>query len=77
MSADQASRPCKLCGRPLVFARDTEGRVVALDATAPVWVLRRDSDGEPVAVRSLNGAVTHHATCTSEEAVAKRRAGEW
>lgn len=64
------SRPCKLCGRQLVLVRDSTGKLQALDAAAPVFTIRADANGDPVAVLATTSAVDHHATCAQSRRLA-------
>lgn len=68
------SRPCKACGRKLLFVRDENGRLHPLDAEAPVFVLTTDLYGQAIAVRAANSYVTHFATCPKASAFSKERA---
>lgn len=63
MSAEPGRRSCRGCGKPLIFARDSEsGKIVPLDPVPPTWRLEKDLTGEEVAVRS-DALVSHFSTC--------------
>ena len=62
------ARPCKGCGKKLYFVRDVDGKLHPLDASAPVYSVRRDLSGAPIAVRVGRIAfVTHFATCAKAD----------
>ena len=66
--ADAQRRPCKLCGRPIVwvtaFNADSKPVRVPLDMTKPVYRLTDvGNDGTVTAERVEGGGVTHFATC--------------
>jgi hypothetical protein len=67
------TRPCKACGKKLLFVRDEHGKLHPLDAEAPVWVVIQDLYGNPTAVRAANSYVTHFATCPSANEFSKGR----
>lgn len=53
-------RPCRFCGRDVLFAKDDAGTTVCLDPTPPCYSLHGDLEG----CSRLRGAyVSHHATC--------------
>lgn len=64
-------RPCKLCGRALVFARSADtGASIPLDAGSITYTLE-EHDGQTVAVRS-RAMVTHFQTCPHAGAFSRR-----
>jgi hypothetical protein len=66
-------RPCKGCGRPLVFIKDSKtGEIVPLDTQAPVWTIETDMLGEEVAVR-VDAFVSHFSTCSVANDFSKGR----
>jgi len=62
--------PCKGCGKPIVFAKDSAGKVIPLDPVAPVYrVFLSEVDGhrcelvERKPMDRTTGMVSHFATC--------------
>lgn len=62
MSESTERRNCKGCGKPLIFARDAEGKIHPLDPRPPTYRLERDMTGAEIAVR-VDALVSHFATC--------------
>lgn len=55
---------CKGCGKKVIFARDTEGKIQILDPVPPIFGLLSDLPDGSTHVRRLRGAyVSHFATC--------------
>jgi hypothetical protein len=62
--ADQ-SRPCKLCGRPIIFARnDVTGGIIPLDIKAQTYVTDGRGKCKPAKSRTAYVFVSHFATCS-------------
>lgn len=58
-------RPCKGCGKPIIFAKNETGKIVPLDARAPVYEIKKDFDGESVAsLTQENFYVSHFSICS-------------
>lgn len=56
--------PCKLCKRPVLFAKDEKGTVQCLEPRAPIYSFNGgDLDGEFQVHRQEGCFVTHFATC--------------
>lgn len=56
--------PCKLCGRPILWATDDKGTRHPLDPKAPCYSFNGgDLDGDFKVHRSEGTFVTHFATC--------------
>lgn len=64
-------KPCKGCGKPMVWGRKAEGNWIPLDPIAPVFTIvpMKDRDGEvhQEAVRNQLSFVMHHVTCPNQE----------
>lgn len=54
---EAVTTPCKLCGNPIIFAKNGEGKTIPLDPKPAVYKLENG-----IAVRT-EGHVTHFATC--------------
>jgi hypothetical protein len=54
---------CRGCGRPVVWLIDTEGKNQILDPTPPVFIARRNGNGEVIAQRTHAAFVSHFSTC--------------
>lgn len=68
-----APRPCRLCGRPLIFARTAKGEVMPLDAKpTTVYVATEQPDllgaSELTLGDRVSGHVAHWATCPHADA---------
>lgn len=63
-------RPCKGCGKSLIFAKTAEGKIVPLDPVPPTYRIERDMLGEEIAVRS-DAVVSHFATCPRADQFSK------
>lgn len=69
---DAKTTPCKGCGKPVVFAMDTEGKIQCLDPAPPVYGhISTATNGDPLVRRILGGAVSHFATCPSANLFSK------
>lgn len=67
---------CKGCGKPVVFAVDTEGTTQCLDPGPPVYGHLGDRpDGTPLVRRILGGWVSHFATCPNANDFSKEKKG--
>ncbi len=58
-----SAKPCRGCGRPVVFAKDPDGKWQVLDNTAPVWKQIGVKDGIARVVREPSALVSHFSTC--------------
>lgn len=56
-----AVRPCRFCGRKVVFAKDEHGTGVCLDPSPPTYSLWADMK---TCTRQRGSLVSHHATCS-------------
>ena len=62
--SEPITRRCKGCDRMLTFVSTSEGKIIPLDRTAPVYEIVRDLEGRMVAVRTGDSfGVSHFATC--------------
>jgi hypothetical protein len=57
-------RMCKRCPKHIFLLKDAEGKVQPLDASAPVWRITVDGNGDPVAVRTV-AFTSHFSTCVA------------
>jgi len=56
--------PCKLCGKPILWAKDEKGTTHPLDPRAPIFSFNGgDLDGVFQVHRQEGCFVTHFATC--------------
>jgi len=64
--------PCKGCGKPIMFARTSDGKTIPLDPRPPVYLVTENADGATCdrigPGQSLFGhpmatMVSHFATC--------------
>jgi hypothetical protein len=64
-------KPCKGCGKPMVWGRRPEGGWLPLDPVAPVYTIvpikDREGYSHPEAVRNMLSFVLHHVTCPNRE----------
>lgn len=67
-------RKCKGCGAEIIWARNENGKMIPLDAKAPVYII--DPDNPDHCVRSNYAHVSHFATCpkANEFSGSKRKA---
>lgn len=57
-------RRCKLCGKPMRFVKSENGKIIPLDAAAPVYEIKKDLTGQELAFRVGESImVSHFATC--------------
>lgn len=57
---------CKGCERPILYAKDTDGKTQVLDPSAPVYEIWGDDNkaqGSKLVKRDRHAYVTHFATC--------------
>ena len=66
--------PCRGCGKPIVFASLSDGKLVPLDPRPPVYsVVEYGEDETPVRVtRDLKAMVSHFVTCPKANEFSKR-----
>ena len=57
-----SAKPCRGCGKQVVFAKDQNGKWQVLDNIAPTWEQAGIRDGVPVVIRS-KAMVSHFSTC--------------
>lgn len=62
-----SASPCKGCGRPVVFAKDPDGKWQVLDNVAPVWRQVGSKDGIAYVVREPKALVSHFSTCSKPD----------
>lgn len=60
-----SAKPCRGCGKPVVFAKDTDGKWQVLDAHAPIWIQIKSKDSTPRVMREPKAMVSHFATCAN------------
>lgn len=65
--------PCKACGELFVLA-PVGGKVLQLDASAPVYVAHSDGDGGTTWLRETAALVDHAATCRARGESSRDRA---
>lgn len=58
-----SAKPCKGCGKLVVFAKDPEGKWQVLDNTAPTWKQIGVKDGIARVIRAEGVMVSHWSTC--------------
>lgn len=74
MSEGLEERRCKLCNKPMKFAKTPEGKTIPLDAVAPVYEVRKDLAGNWTAFRTAESVmVSHFATCPRASEASRRR----
>jgi hypothetical protein len=62
---------CKGCGRPIIFARNTQtGALMPLDANVPVFHAR-DYNGEIICA-PIDAMVSHFSTCAKASEFSKK-----
>ena len=77
MPMDAKTTPCKGCGKPVVFAIDTEQKIQCLDPTPPVYGhIGTAANGDPLVRRILGGAVSHFSTCSHANDFSKSKKKE-
>lgn len=57
---------CKGCGKPMLWAKNENGKMIPLDPKAPVWAMTGEAENDgalPLVERAPNAFVTHFATC--------------
>lgn len=69
-----SAKPCRGCGKPVVFAMDEEGKWQILDASAPIWKQVPSKDGKPHVMRDPKAMVSHFSTCRHANAFSASRA---
>ena len=66
-------KPCRGCGKSMIWALDSDGKKIPLDPRAVVYNLRLDEDqGEIVADRTDLAMVNHFATCSEANTMKKK-----
>lgn len=70
-------RACRGCGRKVIFARDSNGKVQCLDAVSPVYLVEfAQAHGEPdTCTRATTAFVSHFVTCPQREQFRKPKEG--
>lgn len=64
VSVPRPTAPCRLCGRPIVWGEDRDGKRYPLDPRPPAYrITGSKPDGSPRIERDRNAMVLHHATC--------------
>ncbi|PYS91476.1 MAG: hypothetical protein DMF62_02375 [Acidobacteria bacterium] len=58
-----SAKPCRGCGKLVVFAKDPDGKWQVLDASAPVWRQSGVKEGVAQVVRDSKAMVSHFSTC--------------
>lgn len=58
-----SAKPCRGCGKPVVFAKDPDGKWQVLDNVAPVWKQVGIKNGAPYVIREPKAMVSHFSTC--------------
>lgn len=66
-----ANATCTGCGRPIIWARNGEGKRICLDAIAPVFAVAR-IEQQAIATRRQDSFVSHFATCPNANQFSKR-----
>lgn len=66
---EELVKPCRVCGRRVVFLKDQDGKTQVLDVVAPVYIVTEGGPG-PCA-RSRAAYVSHWATCPKADEVRK------
>ena len=67
---EPVQRRCRGCNKTLLFAKTSEGKIIPLDLSAPVYKLETDMTGVMVAVR-VDAYVTHFASCPKADEFSK------
>ena len=69
------TRPCKACGRAILFVASVQtGRLIPLDTTVEVYEVRQDGDGTPSAQKTSHGYyVSHFRTCPKADSFSGSR----
>lgn len=55
--------PCKGCGKPIVWAKTLEGKMIPLDPKPPIYWVEDDGNGGQACHRIREGMVSHFSTC--------------
>lgn len=63
MATDLPTKPCRYCGKQIVWAKQADGKWIPLDPTPPIYQVVLRHDGEPWCERAADSMVTHFATC--------------
>lgn len=61
---DHPTAPCRLCGKPIVWATSPDGKRLPLDPRAPVYRVGADLAGTLTGTRDRDALVSHFATCS-------------
>ena len=67
-----ATRPCRACGRELVFATWPGGKLIPLSHIANVYVLNGDGAAEPV-MATYEKFISHFVDCSDPTRFSKNR----
>lgn len=71
-------KPCKGCGKPMVWATKEDGVWIPLDPVSPVYtaVIIEDFQGRthPKAIRNMLSFVSHFVTCPKREEFSGKKA---
>ncbi len=66
MPADPRSRPCRACGRAIIFAQSPGGRALPLERMPHTYRLE-DRDGQVVAVKVEEAYLSHFIVCEGRD----------
>ena len=62
--SDLRTVPCKGCGKPIVWAKNAEGKAIPLDPRPPVYGVKQDAALGVICARVESAMVSHFATCS-------------
>lgn len=70
------TKNCKGCGKPMIFAIDTNGTTQILDPRPPIYgYLGERPDGTPLVRQIPRAWVSHFATCSKASEFSKNKKG--
>jgi len=73
MPTEFRTTPCKGCGKPMVMARQSDGKWIPLDPKPAVYRVVERADGGAWCERDTDCMVTHYATCPHASKFSKRK----